>query len=731
MPAAVAGSAASVERTDDGAGAFLAEDKENRHNQGPAAGSSGAAGKPAVAKRRSLGASKLKTADLYDACIRLANENKINAKNSWDLKLIDHMDAFMGDNDKEVNFQKASCTLDATVKIYSCRVDSVHNEAFKVLSSLSLAKNPDQAGREKEDGGEGEDAEGGSSGASHKRSATRPEDTLESGEDALRGGERDSAFAVDPLFRKMAASFDEGGAKGMLLNALPIGSIGGDVCRVVFDSSDVMGGGGAGPEEGAAGEKKPPPAAAAGSIDISDLAELFAGFAGRLDGLEICADFAQFRGAKEEEVLALEARRAGGAAAAEAPRDEFEVDEEEEEEEAPRPKRRTSVRRSRVSLGVHIPDAQEDEDEDEDAGGAAGGEGAPEADMAMDFGFGGDGPPPEDLAPPSPGAQGPLEASLEPPAEDGGDEGDEGGALAYGEAGAAGRAPEAPSFAHWKFRNRAAAAAAKAGEAGGAEGAAAKRKRRARGEFRPLRLTAVSLKRHAAKAVAEPKKRAARGAPMPEGSITATSVTLLARPTSPWPIRRRVARAASGRRARSPRPGLGRRGWCCTPRVRRGAGGEAGGAADDDGVYCEIDDDYEDAASLAPRGPEGEAPGAEAGKDGIEVVPVPRKVGRIAIGFARVAKRVDVRALKEHMWRGIATAEARGAESLQGLCQSVPARMRPDQAAQVSISFFFICLLHLANEKCLALRGAGDLGDIAIALDAPSGPAAAPAAAAE
>lgn len=41
-------------------------------------------------------------------------------------------------------------------------------------------------------------------------------------------------FAVDPLFKKTSADFDEGGAKGLLLNHLMIDSHG----RIVFDSSD-------------------------------------------------------------------------------------------------------------------------------------------------------------------------------------------------------------------------------------------------------------------------------------------------------------------------------------------------------------------------------------------------------------------------------------------------------------------------------------------------------------
>ena len=44
----------------------------------------------------------------------------------------------------------------------------------------------------------------------------------------------DLEFSVDPLFKKASADFDEGGAKGLLLNHLAIGPQG----RIVFDSSD-------------------------------------------------------------------------------------------------------------------------------------------------------------------------------------------------------------------------------------------------------------------------------------------------------------------------------------------------------------------------------------------------------------------------------------------------------------------------------------------------------------
>ena len=44
----------------------------------------------------------------------------------------------------------------------------------------------------------------------------------------------DLDFAVDPLFRKTRAEFDEGGATGLLMNHLGIDSN----MRVVFDSGD-------------------------------------------------------------------------------------------------------------------------------------------------------------------------------------------------------------------------------------------------------------------------------------------------------------------------------------------------------------------------------------------------------------------------------------------------------------------------------------------------------------
>ena len=62
----------------------------------------------------------------------------MNATNTWNFALIDyfHEMTFIREGDS-INFQKASCTLDGCVKIYTSRVDSVATETGKLLSGLA------------------------------------------------------------------------------------------------------------------------------------------------------------------------------------------------------------------------------------------------------------------------------------------------------------------------------------------------------------------------------------------------------------------------------------------------------------------------------------------------------------------------------------------------------------------------------------------------------------------
>ena len=168
-------------------------------------------------------------------CLKMASENKITAHNTWGLPLIEHLDDLIqeeGYSGRRTNFQKASVTLDAGVKIYSYRVDSVHTETFKMLGGLG------RAGIEED--GPGELGDGGVGHASPSKRKRRggdlhPESTLESSIEALNVKKFDLAFAVDPLFHKTSAQFDAGGAHGLLLNNLSVYQ----GCNIVFDSMDI------------------------------------------------------------------------------------------------------------------------------------------------------------------------------------------------------------------------------------------------------------------------------------------------------------------------------------------------------------------------------------------------------------------------------------------------------------------------------------------------------------
>ncbi|OLN88815.1 Condensin complex subunit 2 [Colletotrichum chlorophyti] len=178
----------------------------------------------------------------FEEWMKMATDNKINANNSWNFALIDYFhDMSLLKEGDGVNFQKASCTLDGCVKIYTSRVDSVATETGKLLSGLADSNN-------KKKDREGDDVEGeeseeevdedGNVRTKPKRKTQRSsEATLAPSFSSLQLKKFELEFAVDPLFKKTSADFDEGGAKGLLLNHLMIDAQG----RIVFDSSDDVG----------------------------------------------------------------------------------------------------------------------------------------------------------------------------------------------------------------------------------------------------------------------------------------------------------------------------------------------------------------------------------------------------------------------------------------------------------------------------------------------------------
>ncbi|KAL5035556.1 hypothetical protein RTP6_003234 [Batrachochytrium dendrobatidis] len=210
----------------------------------------------------------------FDEWMKIAAENNISTANTWNLALIDYFhDMSVLRDGSSINFQKASCTLDGCVKIYTSRIDSVDSETKRLLDSLSDRENRPE---------NGETAIVSSVKTKSKSSAkTLQEDVTE-----LNWKHMDAEFSVDPLFKKTAAEFDEGGAQGLLLNHLMISADG----KVLFDASDVM------MDSSTADDMAP--LSCGSDILSAHFEQLFAKIKGNLsslDNFDICPTFSSFR----------------------------------------------------------------------------------------------------------------------------------------------------------------------------------------------------------------------------------------------------------------------------------------------------------------------------------------------------------------------------------------------------------------------------------------------------
>jgi condensin complex subunit 2 len=177
---------------------------------------------------------------------------KINQKNAFALSLLDHLNQIVHqDGDKAPNFVSAGCTLDASIKIYSCRVDAVHSDTYRVWGGFSKSAPEFKEDADDEEGGQKEksggvhgfeddevDGDGDNSVLSvssptAKKSHKKRSSTIEAHPESLLQKKPENDISTDPFFQKMAASFDEGGAKGMMVATVNVQR----ACAMVIDSN--------------------------------------------------------------------------------------------------------------------------------------------------------------------------------------------------------------------------------------------------------------------------------------------------------------------------------------------------------------------------------------------------------------------------------------------------------------------------------------------------------------
>ncbi|OMJ25549.1 Condensin complex subunit 2 [Smittium culicis] len=167
----------------------------------------------------------------FEEWMKIAADNKINVHNTWDFALIDYFyDMRLLKDGGNINFQRASCTLDGCVKIYSSRVDSVATETGKLLTGLAEA--PSKKNRNNSD-----DEDENTSHRKTKKRGNSAVKTLVTDFSSISLKKFDLELSVDPLFKKASADFDEGGSNGLLLKNLDIDKSG----KILFDSGASVG----------------------------------------------------------------------------------------------------------------------------------------------------------------------------------------------------------------------------------------------------------------------------------------------------------------------------------------------------------------------------------------------------------------------------------------------------------------------------------------------------------
>ncbi|XP_066278785.1 condensin complex subunit 2-like isoform X1 [Branchiostoma lanceolatum] len=649
-------------------------------------------------RRNSLGTTQggltnAQLADHYTSCIKLSAENKINVKNAFGLHLIDYMSQLLKTKNRNevTNFQVASCTLDASAKIYAYRVDAVHADAFKMLGGLGHTESAKQTGDLPEEDGEMKGKRPKKSGMSS---------TVENNLKNINVNNFDLEFEVDPLFKKMSATFDEGGTRGLLLNHL---SCRDDSMELLFDSNAVA---------MATFGDKVDDTGSREQVDFS--ADFFQGqhkgLLERISSTQVCPPFADFKFMEKDQDHFGEVMSKPGAS-----EHAFDLNAETQpiEEDGPH-----------YDMGGFNDAAADDDDDD---GGMDGGNGTiVEQSMFVD------GQPARMLQdantskpPILDGTVGSLVLALEPSEYSYFDS-----KLLSMWAG-----PE-----HWKLKPRSKDACKEGGEK------KAKQKKEpfvlvyqdpGEAEFEK-QFIETKVATTLTKKTLDKYSKDSKTLP-PDLSYKADALFRLFGKASVM-VKRQMeedGQMDEGIENYDYNNANDCANYC--------PGLEGGDDSDNESAGFQ---DFSQASSHFNFSHDTTLHGnvscnasmleSQMGADGL--VQAPRKVAKIDIDYARQAKRIDVRKLKGTMWNWLIRPHApdkpqlpslqepvedpgdnekeeavAGEQTFTGLMQELPTMVSNQTAKNLSVPITFVCLLHLANEKCLRIDGNEDLSELTVA----------------
>eukprot|EP00040_Diaphanoeca_grandis_P025280 m.139816 g.139816 ORF g.139816 m.139816 type:complete len:683 (+) comp30083_c0_seq2:78-2126(+) len=164
---------------------------------------------------------------LISATIEGQVKRKITSKNAFEWNLIDYLSEICTtqENVDMPSFSTLANVIDASGEIYASKVEHLLADTIKVRTDLSRSSTGKSASNEDDS----------TDDAPTKTKAHRfSGNTIVKNVSTITMDKLDLEFSVDPLFRKTSAAFDQGGARGLLLNHLTTQGL----SELKFDSSD-------------------------------------------------------------------------------------------------------------------------------------------------------------------------------------------------------------------------------------------------------------------------------------------------------------------------------------------------------------------------------------------------------------------------------------------------------------------------------------------------------------
>eukprot|EP00755_Sulcionema_specki_P017841 Sspe_Gene.65371::Locus_38705_Transcript_1_1_Confidence_1.000_Length_2423::g.65371::m.65371/K06676/BRRN1, BRN1, CAPH; condensin complex subunit 2 len=167
-------------------------------------------------KHNVIGVSLSEIKNQWADVFQRATENKINVKNVWSIQSFDSLPVLARQLGDDGDFHTSGVAIESAAKVFSYRVDSLLLQSQQVQNAINRG---DGKGLPTQ----GEDKEEGESAAKAKKRKIITNTLATEDELNMKTTGRDRQHLVDPLFAQTSSKFDQGGARGLLLLNCPIG----------------------------------------------------------------------------------------------------------------------------------------------------------------------------------------------------------------------------------------------------------------------------------------------------------------------------------------------------------------------------------------------------------------------------------------------------------------------------------------------------------------------------